>query len=184
MADTTLSNDGGVVATLFFAAGTIALVLFGAVALYEASTSTPKSDCACLLRLLSGWANLSNAAIHFLLVVYTLSNSHNQSEYWIEERTLGGIEGPAGLTIINFLAGYSATRNYSVKFPMMWNCFVAIVGTLMPVVWLRFLEDGLKSWPYPVVFIWFCVFFFELTAVTSSVTHVMIVGARSKGKKE
>ena len=166
--------DGGVVVALFFMAGAIAFAICSTVALYESSTRE-KGNHARLLRLLSGWANVSNSFIHVLLTIYMLSNAANDSEYWIEERKLGGIEGPVGLTVLNFLAGLSALRGYSSKFPLVWNTFVAAAGTFIPVVWLRFLKVGLKEWPHEVIFIWFCIFFFELTAVTCSVGHVAIV---------
>eukprot|EP00584_Thalassiosira_punctigera_P005452 CAMPEP_0172543988 /NCGR_PEP_ID=MMETSP1067-20121228/14249_1 /TAXON_ID=265564 ORGANISM="Thalassiosira punctigera, Strain Tpunct2005C2" /NCGR_SAMPLE_ID=MMETSP1067 /ASSEMBLY_ACC=CAM_ASM_000444 /LENGTH=193 /DNA_ID=CAMNT_0013330483 /DNA_START=26 /DNA_END=607 /DNA_ORIENTATION=- len=191
MAETS-ANDGGIVVALFLASGTISLAISVTVSLYELSTrkSGVESDDgnrghARLLRLLSGWANLGNAAIHLLLLTYMLSNSDNESEYWMEERKLGGIEGPVGLALFNLAAGLSATRNFTMKFPLGWNTFVALAGTLVPVVWLRFLEGGMANWPYPIVFVWFCIFFFELTAVCCSVGHVLIEGASdSKGKTD
>ena len=74
-------------------AGTIAFAICSTVALYESSTRE-KGNHARLLRLLSGWANVSNSFIHVLLTIYMLSNAANESEYWIEVRKLGGIEGP------------------------------------------------------------------------------------------
>ena len=187
MAETTPSNDGGVVVVLFLAAGTISLAMIATVVLYEYATRKKSGGHhnARILRLASGWSNLGNAAIHVLLALYMLANSANPSEYWTKERELGGIEGPVGLAAVNLLAGICATRNIGMKFPAGWNCFVAVAGTLMPVVWLRFLEGGLATWPYPIVFVWFCIFFFELTAVSCSLGHLAIVGvATSKGKAE
>lgn len=168
-------TDGGVVVALFLMVGTIAFTICSTVALYECSTREKGSNHARLLRLLSGWANISNSFIHVLLTIYILSNAANDSVYWIEERKLGGIEGPVGLAVLNLLAGLSALRSYSSKFPLVWNVFVATAGTFMPIVWLRFLEVGLKEWPYEVIFIWFAIFFFELLSVACSVAHVAIV---------
>ena len=61
-------------------------------------------------------------------------------------------------------------------FPLVWNTFVAFVGTLIPLVWLRFVNVGMSSWPYEVVFMWFVIFYMELCAVTSSVTHYFLLG--------
>ncbi|KAL7540974.1 hypothetical protein ACHAXR_010532 [Thalassiosira sp. AJA248-18] len=177
----TTSNDGGIVASLFLMTGTIAFAICNMIALYESSTrtTTPTANGsgnsnARLLRLLSGWANMGNSFIHILLTIYMLSNTTNDSEYWVEERKLGGIEGPVGLAILNFLAGMSALRG-NMKFPLGWNCFVTVLGTLMPIVWPRFIEVGLTSWPYIVIFVWFGIFFFELMAVMCSVAHMAIV---------
>ena len=177
-------NDGGIVASIFFMAAAISFAIFNAVALYESSTRTDtNNENARLLRLLSGWANLGNSFIHILLTIYTLSNSNNESEYWVEERKLGGIEGPVGLVVINFLAGMSALKGYGMTFPVGWNSFVAVAGTFLPIVWPRFLEEGLASWPYTIVFIWFAIFFFELTAVTCSVAHFAVVRSGSNKTK-
>lgn len=59
-------------------------------------------------------------------------------------------------------------------FPLVWNTFVAIVGTLIPLVWLRFVSVGMAAWPYEVVFMWFVIFYMELCAVTSSVTYFLL----------
>ena len=113
-----VSTDGGVVVALFLMAGTIAFSICSTVALYESSTRDKSSDYARLLRLLSGWANIANSFFHVLLTINMLSNAANVSEYWIEERKLGGIEGLVVLSAINFLAGISALRGLSTKFPL------------------------------------------------------------------
>lgn len=183
------ANDGGIVASLFFMTAAIAFAIFNVVTLYESSTRTTRTadttinNGARLLRLLSGWANLGNSVIHILLTIYTLANANNDSDYWVEERKIGGIEGPVGLAVLNFLAGISALRGYGMKFPVGWNSFVAVTGTFIPIVWLRFLEEGLASWPYTIVFVWFFIFFFELAAVTCSVAHMAIVTCKSCSNK-
>lgn len=179
------TNDGGIVAALFFMTATIAYVIIYTVTLYESSTRTdavPVEGNARLLRLLSGWANLGNAFIHVLLTIYMLANTNNGSEYWVEERKLGGIGGPVGLALFNFFAGMSTLKGYNMKLPCGWNSFVALTGTFLPVVWLRFLEEGLISWPYTIVFIWFAIFFFELIAVSCSVAHIAICSSKAKSK--
>ena len=59
-------------------------------------------------------------------------------------------------------------------FLLVWNTFVAIVGTLIPLVWLRFVSVGMAAWPYEVVFMWFVIFYMELCAVTSSITCFLL----------
>jgi len=169
---TTLSNDGGIILTLFLMASTISYFIFTAVGIYEGQQPSPtKASWLCKL---SGIANLGNALTHILLIIYTISNYENNSEYWIEERKLGGIEGLVALTIINFISFLSAIYLKQMIFPLVWNTFVAIVGTLIPLVWLRFVSVGMAAWPYEVVFMWFVIFYMELCAVTSSVTYFLL----------
>lgn len=123
---------------------------------------------------MSGIANLGNALLHILLIIYTISNYENNSEYWLEECKLGGIEGLVILTIINSISSLCALYFKNMTFPLVWNTFVAFVGTLIPLVWLRFVSVGMVSWPYEVVFMWFMIFFMELCAVTSSVTYFLL----------
>ena len=56
------------------------------------------------LRTKAGMANLGNSMTHILLVVYIKANEDNDSDYWIAERKLGGLEGPLILAGINFFA--------------------------------------------------------------------------------
>jgi len=167
------TNDGGIVLGLFLMVTAIWGAMVSSVAYYHthAPFAFPEESSARVLRLLSGTSNIGNGVVHVMLVVYMLANADNQSEYWIEERKLGGIEGPVGLAVLNIAAGYCAIQGYGMGFPTVWNSFVAVTGTMMPIVWLRFFEVGLSSWPYPVVFIWFAIFAMELTAFTASVTH-------------
>ena len=142
----------------------------------------PSASKASWLRKLSGIANLGNALLHILLIIYTISNYENNSEYWLEERKLGGIEGLVALTIINSISSLSALYFKHMTFPLVWNTFVAFVGTLIPLVWFRFVSVGMVSWPYEVVFIWFMIFYMELCAVTSSVTHFLLGDGGNKTK--
>ena len=68
--------------------------------------------------------------------------------------------------LLNATAGLLALRGGSMAFPFGWNSFVAVLGTCMPIVWPRFLAEGLATWPYIIVFIWFAIFAFELTEVS------------------
>ena len=173
-----MTNDGGIVVSLLFMVATLSYAMFSAVAYYDRYQN---GHPCYLVRLLSGWANMGNCAIHVLLVIYTLSNADNTSAYWLKERELGGIEGPVFLAVLNGAAGLCALRGYTMMFPLVWNCFVAAAGTLLPIVWPRFLSEGLSDWPYTVIFIWFVIFFMELTAFTASVTH-RAVSTKAKGE--
>ena len=175
-------NDGGIVVSLFLMAGAILYAMLSAVSYYEKNSK--KGGAARLPRLCSGWANMGNSIVHVLLVAYMLSNSDNQSEYWVKERKLGGIEGPVFLALLNFAAGYFALQGWRMTFSIGWNAFVAVTGTFLPVVWPRFLAEGFRMWPYTIVFIWFAIFAFELTAFVASMTHFALGSAATTKNKE
>ena len=82
--------------------------------------------------------------------------------------------GPLGLAILNFAAGMCSIHQKHLKFPLVWNSFVIIAGTFIPLVWLRFLEEGLGSWPYFIVFVWFMIFAMELSAFSTTWTYYLI----------
>ena len=176
-----MANDGGIIVSLFLMVATLSYAMFSAVAYYDRFTPQNSSNPSNLILLLSGWANIGNSAIHVLLVIYMLSNGDNTSAYWLKERELGGIEGPVFLAVLNGAAGLFALRGYTMMFPLVWNSFVVVTGTLLPIVWPRFLSEGLSDWPYTVIFIWFVIFSMELTAFTASVTH-HAVSKKAKGE--
>lgn len=178
------TNDGGVVLSLFIMVAAISYALFSCIALYERCTAGAASEATTLrlLRKLSGFANLGNSFIHILLAIYMKANETNLSEYWLEERKLGGIEGPVGLAILNLVVAISALLHNKMTLPLYWNAFVACAGTLVPIVWLRFIKEGLACWPYEIVFIWLWIFAMELTAVSCSVTHFAIERSGFKEK--
>ena len=175
-------NDGGIVVSLFLMAGAILYAMLSAVSYYEKNSK--KGGAARLPRLCSGWANMGNSIVHVLLVAYILSNSDNQSEYWVKERKLGGVEGPVFLALLNFAAGYFALHGWRMTFSIGWNAFVAVTGTFLPVVWPRFVAEGLRMWPYTIVFIWFAIFAFELTAFVASMTYFALGSSATTKNKE
>ena len=76
--------------------------------------------------------------------------------------------------ILNTAVGLHSLRGGGPTPALCWNVFVAFAGTLIPLVWLRFVEEGLATWPYVIVFIWLAIFAMELTAVSCSVTWWML----------
>ena len=173
------ANDGGVVATLFFMVCALWYAMFSALAYYDKSQNSSDKS---LPRLLSGWANIGNCVIHLLLVLYMHANAESKSLYWVQERKLGGIEGPVFLAVVNGLSGVSALKNWTMRFPLAWNCFAVIAGTFVPIVWPRFISEGLVCWPYMAIFIWFAIFAMELTAFTASLTHCLTRNSTPKEK--
>ena len=182
-------NDGGIVLTLFLAAGTMAVLTFGCVAVYAVATNMYATPSQALpqerltssrpgkgnagrraARLVSGAANVGNSVVHVLLVAYMLANAETQSDYWRRERELGGVEAPAALAAVNFVVGLVAVFADFNALSLLWNLFVVAAGCLVPLVWPRFLEEGLDSWPYPAILIWFCIFFMESAAAACALT--------------
>jgi hypothetical protein len=86
--------------------------------------------------------------------------------------------------VLNFIAGMCALRGLGMAFPLGWNSFVIIAGVFIPVVWPRFIEEGLTTWPYTIIFIWFAIFACELTAFVSSVTHAAIKRGDDQKKED
>ena len=72
--------------------------------------------------------------------------------------------------VVNTLVGLSTLSGGGPKLALYWNTFVIFAGTLIPMVWLRFLEVGLATWPYVVIFIWLGIFACELSAFATSAT--------------
>ncbi|KAL7544433.1 hypothetical protein ACHAWF_007812 [Thalassiosira exigua] len=185
-----MANDGGVVLTLFLMAASIASAMFSCVLFYAREghrSERGAKDKQRVMRLLSGFANLGNAAIHLVLVVYIKANETNTAAYWLKERELGGIEAPCALGAINLLVGASALRRSqnvggSPMLSLGWNGFVVAAGTFVPDVWHRFLSEGLLEWPHVPVFVWFFIFFMELGAFATSATW-WALSAREEGAK-
>ena len=162
-------NEGGVVVVLFLLMVAISYAMFSAVALYATTATTRERKETRLMRLLSGWANVGNGVVHALLIMVLYANRDSPLKFYVAELE-EGLAGPAFLMIINSAVGLSSLRGGGPKLAVGWNVFVAFAGTLLPIVWLRFIEDGLATWPYVIVFIWIAIFAMELTAVTCSVT--------------
>ena len=137
------------------------------------------------MRLLSASANLGNGVVHAVLVVYIAANAGSSTAYWNKERELGGVGGPVILMACNALAGYFTLLDGKVpKLAVCWNVFVAVLGTLMPIVWPRFLTEGLSTWPYISIFLWFVIFAMELAALVASATWHLLAMASPRSRLE
>ena len=178
-------NDGGIVLTLFLAIAAISYAMFSAVAYYSAILHSPERKELRLLRLLSGVANLSNGVIHavFVMLLYSHSDkpellSDYKARTFYTHELEEGLGGPIALMVINSLVGLYSLNGGGPKVSAFWNTFVVFAGTLIPLVWLRFIETGLTQWPYIVVFIWFAIFAMELTSATCSITWYFLKGVK------
>ena len=95
-------TDGGVVLSLFAMAATITLTKQNAIQSYIDATqksSNAEHKNLRLARLNSAFANIGNAVVHVVLVIYMMGNSENESEYWKKEKEFGWVEGPVGLAV-------------------------------------------------------------------------------------
>ena len=182
------ANDGGIILSIFLMVAAITYAMYAAISIYV--THKPKKDSdetmvQTLVRTLSAWANIGNSVIHLLLIVYIKVNEGSEEPYWVRERELeaDGIGGPLGLAILNFAAGMCSLHKKHLSFPLFWNSFVIVAGTCIPLVWLRFLEEGLSNWPYVIIFVWFAIFSAELSGIATAWTYKLI-STDSSAKKE
>lgn len=180
--------DGGIVLSLFLMVAAITYATYASVTVFVNNTKpdSRENPAQTHVRMYGASANLANCIIHLLLIMYMKANAGSEEPYWAHEREIGadGIGGPVFLAIFNFAAGYCSLTKYSYKFPLGWNSFVIVAGTFIPLVWQRFLEDGLATWPYTITFIWFAIFAAELTAFATSVTYYCLVADKSKQQYE
>eukprot|EP00751_Fragilariopsis_kerguelensis_P021711 CAMPEP_0170885230 /NCGR_PEP_ID=MMETSP0734-20130129/35693_1 /TAXON_ID=186038 /ORGANISM="Fragilariopsis kerguelensis, Strain L26-C5" /LENGTH=193 /DNA_ID=CAMNT_0011270477 /DNA_START=51 /DNA_END=632 /DNA_ORIENTATION=- len=191
MASEPLSNDGGIVLSIFLMVAALTFAMYSAISVYahHRPSGTPnESRTQSLVRILSAWANIGNAVVHAMLIVYIQANAGGETNavYWAREKELeaDGIGGPLGLTVLNFAAGMCSMHGKAMGFPLVWNSFVIVAGSLLPIVWLRFLEEGLATWPYFIVFVWFVIFAMELTAFVTSWTYRGIRGSSEDASKK
>lgn len=171
MTSPTHENDGGIVIAMTLLVVYLATVFFGAVGLYwRATNNTTQPISAGLTRLsylLSGWANIGNALTHVLLCIMMVGDADRYMSFFPDEA--GAPVGPAVLSMINGLVGVYTIRTLSSlsgasSIPLCWNGFVALAGCLVPIVWHKFFDVGMRSWPYPVIFIWLLIYAFESVA--------------------
>ena len=181
--DPTMANDGGIVLALLLLIAALCAVFYSSIALYaSAPTKEPASFPARLARLLSGWANVGNAVTHGLLIVVLLTDKGRYGAYFPDEVN-SYAAGPVCLGLINGLIGFFSLRGGSLKVSLGWNTFVALAGSLVPMVWPKFIDVGMTTWPYVTVFLWFAIYAFESTAFFFSAAGVALKdapGAKAK----
>ena len=85
------------------------------------------------------------------------------------------------LLAINGAIGFRTLRGAGSTVPCAWNTFVVVAGSFIPLVWPKFLIEGLASWPYEIVFIWIGIWAFESLAFFSSLALFAL--SRGKGSK-
>lgn len=182
------SNDGGIILSLFLMVAAITYAMYASITVYvynkERKEGSTETTIQSHVRTLSAWANIGNSVVHLLLIVYIKVNEGSEEAYWVRERELeqDGIGAPVGLTIINFAAGMCSLHKKHISFPLVWNTFVIVAGTAIPLVWLRFLEEGLSNWPYFIIFVWFMIFSMELSAFSTAWTYNLIKPKEEKNK--
>jgi hypothetical protein len=162
-------NNGGVVVALVALAGWLGIGTICALSLYASRSVT-------LARLISGWSNFANAAVHALLIVLLATDTERFLKAGIIDADKLG--GPFGLMLINGLIGVRTLRGAGPNLAFGWNTFVAIAGSLVPMVWLTFFDVGLATWPYPIIFLWFCIYVFESTAFLTSAVWFALKDAK------
>ena len=163
------TNDGGIIVALVLLICFLCSLFYGAVVLYASATnfvlSKEKKEKVVparrLARLLAGWANVGNAVTHALLVAMLLSDSTRYVAFFDDaEQPVG----PIVLGVINGLVGLKTLQGGGIKLAFGWNSFVAVAGSLVPIVWPKFIDVGLTTWPLLAVFLWLGIYAFESTA--------------------
>jgi magnesium-transporting ATPase (P-type) len=181
------TNDGGIVLVLFLMAISIAFAAFASVRTCANHHETTKTTLQKSSRIVSAWSNLGNSAVHWLVVAYITAKSGSGENvlYWEREEELGvgGIDGPLFFAVVNLAVGMCSLHNKFLSVSLVWNSLIAIAGIALPFVWLRFVEEGLATWPYIVVFLWWIIFAMEVSAFAASWTH-HLMGASDSEKKE
>ena len=43
---------------------------------------------------------------------------------------------------------------HGIVLALSWNSFVAVTGSLLPLVWPKFIDVGMSEWPYLAIFLW------------------------------
>ena len=182
------STEGGIVVSLFLMVAAITFAVYASITVYVKNTRADSTETPVQthVRMLSASANISNCIIHLLLIMYMKANEGSEEPYWAHEREIeaDGLGGPIFLAIFNLAAGMCSLKKLSYKFPLGWNSFVIVAGTMIPLVWQRFLEEGLATWPYLITFIWFAIFAAELSAFATSLTYYLLTSEKSKQEYE
>eukprot|EP00310_Coccolithus_braarudii_P012725 CAMPEP_0183334330 /NCGR_PEP_ID=MMETSP0164_2-20130417/2970_1 /TAXON_ID=221442 /ORGANISM="Coccolithus pelagicus ssp braarudi, Strain PLY182g" /LENGTH=192 /DNA_ID=CAMNT_0025503447 /DNA_START=10 /DNA_END=588 /DNA_ORIENTATION=+ len=178
------TNDGGIVVALVLLVAALASIFFGAVALYASAdivlTSEQKQKSVRarrLARLLSGWANVGNAAVHGLLIIMLVTDSERYKQFFPDEAEMP--LGTAFMLVLNLLVGRCTLKGGGIVLALIWNSFVAVAGSLIPVVWPKFLDVGMITWPYLAVFLWLSIFAFESFAFFFSVVAFALKDAHA-----
>lgn len=166
-------NDGSVVVALVLLVAALSTIFFGAVTLYASAdivlTGEQKQKSVRarrLARLISGWANVGNAVVHALLIIMLTTDSDRYKVFFPDEAEAP--VGPLVLMVVNGLVGRATLKGGALKLSLGWNSFIALAGSLMPIVWPKFIDVGMTEWPYLAIFLWLFIYSFEATAFFTS----------------
>ena len=167
-------NDGGIVVVLTLLVAALAYGMITAVSTY-AKQATDRYTAAAneggarrLSRLLSGWANISNAIVHVILVIAITNDREKYLAAGMDDAE--DLTGATVLAVLNTLVGLNSLRKSGKMTAFVWNMFIITAGTLLPPVWAKFFSVGLATWPYIAVFLWLGIFAFESTGFFASIT--------------
>jgi len=180
----TTTNDGGIVVALVLLMAALAAVFFGAVTLYascDIALSKEQKEKSVrarrLARLLSGWANVGNAAVHVLFVIALVSDKERYVVFFPDEGE--NPWKPFCLAVVNGLVGRSTLKGGGLTIAAAYNSLVGVAGCLIPIVWPKFIDEGLTSWPYVAIFCWLGIYAFESTAFFFSIVAYSLKDAHT-----
>mmetsp|Transcript_70598 Transcript_70598/g.117226 ORF Transcript_70598/g.117226 Transcript_70598/m.117226 type:complete len:193 (+) Transcript_70598:17-595(+) len=178
-------NDGGIVVALVLLIAMLCTVFFSAIVLYASADIAITKDqkektvrARRIARLLSGWANIGNAVVHALLIVMLVSDTKRFKVFFPDEAEMPA--GPIGLLVLNALVGLKSLKGGGIILALGWNSFIALAGSFIPIVWPKFIDVGIATWPYLAIFLWLGIyafesaaFFFSVVAFTLKDAHVV-----------
>ena len=182
-------NDGGLIVALVLMMGALSAVFFSAIRLYASAdeytlSNEKKEKCVParrLAKLLSGWANVGNAVVHALLVTAELTDPERYKAFFPDDFETTLPWGPIILGVINGLVGLKTLMGTGgINLSLGWNSFVAVTGSLLPVVWPKFIDVGMITWPPLAVFCWLGIYAFESTAFFFSVVAFTLRNVKPK----
>ncbi|CAB9507736.1 expressed unknown protein [Seminavis robusta] len=168
-----VANDGAIVAVLLLMMVALAAEMVFCIILYATNQKR-------IAKLISGWSNVGNAMIHILLAVVLYSDTERCLQAGIDDAE--NFAGPLVLVFINGAIGLKTLTSGGPLLPLGWNVFVAITGSLVPIVWPKFVDVGLSTWPYLIVVMWFGIFCFESLAFTASCAWYGLRNSEEKAK--
>ena len=137
-----MANDGGIVATIALLTSMLVSGLLLSLWLYASASTPTDKRAAKMLRLISGCSNMGNAFVHVLLLILLKSYTAKYVKVGIDDAE--NLVGPAALAVINCAIGVWTLRGAGPGVAAAWNSFVGCAGCLLPVVWPKFMIEGLS----------------------------------------
>lgn len=128
----------------------------------EGSTAKLETEEMQLVRLIQGWCNVANAAIHVVFAVWLKTNPEAEAYHFMK----GEWKGASGMIVVNLPIGLlSLFAGHVYGWGWMaaqgWNFMALVVSPYL--VWARQIP-GFHTWPYPAIAAWIAIYWCEMIA--------------------